>query len=102
MELIALLLLPFPTGFFVRQRIVAYLIFVGAFSYIFTFQTMTLTRAWAGGDFTAFDRDATTVPWSYGLVNLVFYAAGLGLVALGHRLGERRRNRNRDAVDITA
>jgi hypothetical protein len=36
------------------------------------------------------------------VVNLVFYAAGLGLVTLGHRLSERRRNRRAAAQPLAA
>jgi hypothetical protein len=56
----------------------------------FTFQTLALLRAWTGGQDVAFPKDPSTPPWSYGLVNLAIYAAGLGLIALGHRLAGRR------------
>jgi hypothetical protein len=93
MELIVMLLVPFPLGYLVRRRIVAYLAYVGLHSFVFTFQTMSLTRAWVGGDRSAFATDPQSLEWSYALVNLAIYAAGLGLVALGGRLGDRRRRR---------
>ncbi|GAB3846979.1 hypothetical protein GCM10027610_066020 [Dactylosporangium cerinum] len=100
MELIVMVLAPFPLGFFVRQRVVAYLAYVGLHSFVFTFQTTTLLKAWVGGDTSGFTKDPTAVDWPYAIVNLVIYGAGLGLVALGHRLGERRRNRTPAAVDL--
>jgi hypothetical protein len=93
MELILMLLVPFPLGYLIRRRLAAYLAYVGVHSFVFTFQTMTLTRAWVGGDTSAFARDPRSFEWSYALVNLAIYAAGLGLVALGGRLGDRRRRR---------
>jgi len=35
------------------------------------------------GSRSAFPKDPHTVPWSYGVVNLLIYAAGFGLVAVG-------------------
>jgi hypothetical protein len=100
MELLILLLVPLPLGYLIRQRITAYLAYVGVHSFTFTFQTLALTREWVGGDTAAFDKDPGAAPWSYGLVNLVIYAAGLGLIALGHRLADRRRSRQADAVNL--
>lgn len=91
MELILMVLLPFPLGYLMRERLAAYLAYVAAFCFVFTFQTLTLLRAWMGGDRSAFAADPNAVEWSYALVNLAFFGAGLGLVALGHRLGRRRR-----------
>jgi hypothetical protein len=100
MELIVMLLVPFPLGYLVRRRVVAYLAYVGVHSFVFTFQTAMLTRAWVDGDTSAFARDPRSLEWSYALVNLVIYAAGLGLVALGGRLGDRHRRRV--AADVAA
>ena len=102
MELAAMLLLAFPFGYFIRPRLAAYVAYVGAFSFIFTFQTLTLLRAWVGGDRSAFGADPNSFEWSYAVVNLVFYAGGLGLVTLGHRIGERRRNRRSPATPVSA
>ena len=100
MELIVMVLAPLPLGYFIRQRIVAYLVYVGLHSFVFTFQTMTLTKAWVGGDTSGFAKDPNSVDWPYALVNLVIYGVGLGLVALGHRLAERRRRRASAPVDL--
>jgi hypothetical protein len=101
MELIVMLLLALPLGYLVRPRVAAYLVYVGLHSFVFTFQTMTLTKAWVGGNYDAFTKDAEAPEWSYALVNLVIYAAGLGLVTLGAWLRERRLARRTDAVDLT-
>ncbi len=85
-----MVLLPLPLGYLVRNRTAAYLAYVGVHSFAFTFQTMTLTRAWVGGETRAFPKDPDTVPWSYALVNVAIYAAGLGLVTLGAWLRSRR------------
>lgn len=101
MELILLLVLPFPLGYLIRDRMAAYLAYVAVHSFAFTFQTMTLTKAWVGGDTSAFAKSPDTVEWAYGAVNLAFYAVGLGLVTLGHWLRRRRADRT-DAVDLAA
>jgi hypothetical protein len=53
---------------------------------VFTFQSVDLIIEWAGGSKAAFgpypNADKSEI-WSYGVVNLVIFAAGLGLVALG-------------------
>src|SRR5690242_2911216 len=92
MELILLLLVPFPVGFFVRQRLAAFVVYIAAHSFVFTFQTMTLLREWVGGSTAAFPAEVTDFDtFPYGVVNLLILAAGLGLVWLGHRLGSKRR-----------
>jgi hypothetical protein len=99
-ELIVLLLLSLPLGFLIKSRVAAYLAYVGVHSFVFTFQTLTLTRAWVGGDTAAFDQDPNAVPWPYAVVNLAIYGIGLGLVALGHRLAAGRRARRSAVVNL--
>jgi hypothetical protein len=91
MELVAMVLLPFPLGYFLAKRSTAFLAYVAAHSFIFTFQTMMLIRMWVGGDTSAFQQNPNSFEWSYALVNLAIYAVGLGLVELGHRVAARRR-----------
>jgi hypothetical protein len=91
MELILMVLLPFPIGYFLRNRLAAYVVYTAAHSFLFTFQTMTLLKAWVGGDRSAFADDPNALEWSYALINVLIYAAGLGLVWLGHRLARKRR-----------
>jgi hypothetical protein len=100
MELIVTVLLAFPLGLALRSRTAAYLAYIAVHSFVFTFQSLVLLRAWTGGDTSAFPAGADTVPWSYGLVNAVIYAAGLGLVALGHRVRSRRAARPEQAADL--
>jgi hypothetical protein len=102
MELIVTLLIAFPLGYLLRDRLVAVLGYIAVHSFVFSFQSMALTREWVGGDTSAFPKDPGTTPWAYGLINLVIYAAGVGLVILGGRLAARRRRRNADAVELTA
>jgi hypothetical protein len=91
MELILMVLLPFPVGYFLKSRLAAYVVYTAAHSFVFTVQTMTLLRAWVGGDRSAFAADPTSPEWPYAAVNLAIYAAGLGLLWLGHRVGAGRR-----------
>lgn len=100
MALVATLLLAFPLGFFIRPRLAAYVAYVAIHSFLFTFQTATLTRAWVGGSTEAFPKDPDAGGWPYGLVNLAIYALGLGLVTAGGTLAARRRSRAGDAVDF--
>jgi hypothetical protein len=101
MELIAMVLLPFPLGYFLAKRSTAFVAYIAAYSFIFTFQTMMLLRAWVGGDTSAFQKNPNSIEWSYGLLNLVFYAAGLGLVWLGHRVAARRRAKLQPADSLS-
>ena len=92
MELILMLLVPFPAGFFMRNRLAAFVTYIAAQSFVFTFQTLELLREWVRGSTEAFPAEVTGLDaLPYGLVNAVIFAAGLGLVWLGHRVGGRRR-----------
>ena len=96
MELIVMIVIAFPLGFFIKSRTAAYLAYIAVHGFVFTFQSVALITQWAGGDKSAFGpypkADKGEV-WSYGLVNLLIFAAGLGLVALGYYLANRRRNK---------
>ena len=100
MELIATLVVAFPLGFFIRQRLGAYLAYVALHSFLFTFQTATLTRAWVGGSTEAFTKDPNAAGWQYAIVNLAIYALGFGLITLGGLVAARRRTRVPGAVDL--
>jgi hypothetical protein len=102
-ELIVMILVPFPLGYLVRNRLVAFVAYIAVHAFVFPFQTLNLLLEWVGGSEEAFGRypDASTSSvLQYGAVNLVIYAAGLGLVYLGHRLGSRRRERRSGAVHL--
>jgi hypothetical protein len=101
MELLIMLLVPFPIGYFIRNRLAAYLAYVAVHSFVFTFQSTSLLKEWVGGDHSAFAKDPNASDWAYAVVNLAIYAAGLGLVALGQWVGSRRRRRAAlPAVDL--
>jgi hypothetical protein len=100
MELIIMLIAPFPIGYFIRNRVGAYLTYVALHSFVFTFQSTTLLKEWNGGDYSAFVKNPAAVDWSYGVVNLLIFAAGLGLVTLGSWLSARRRRAVLPAIDL--
>lgn len=93
MELLLMILIPLPLGLLVPTRMAAFVAYIAIHSFVFTFQTASLILEWVNGSTHAFgpypDFSNEDV-WGYGIVNLVIYAAGLGLVALGHRIRSRR------------
>jgi hypothetical protein len=100
MELIIMLVAPFPLGYLIRHRMAAYLAYVALHSFVFTFQSTTVLKEWTGGDYSAFAKNPVATDWAYGLVNIAVYAAGLGLVALGSWVGAQRRRAALPAVDL--
>ena len=89
---IVTLLLAFPLGFALRSRLAAGVVYAVAYLWAFTFQTLYLLLDSLGGaDAPAFE--AGEFPLSYGLVALAVLGVGLGLVQVGHRAGDRRRDR---------
>jgi hypothetical protein len=48
-ELIIMPLAPFPMGYFIRNRMAAYLAYVALHSFVFTFQSTTPLKEWTGG-----------------------------------------------------
>ncbi len=104
MNLILLIIAPFPLGFFLRNRTAAFIAYISAAQFIFTFQTAWLLLDWGGGDQAAFggpfpDHDLGQV-FGYAAVNAIIFVAGLGLLTLGARLGRSRRN-NVNRVELT-
>jgi predicted Na+-dependent transporter len=93
MELIVMILVPLPLGFFVRKRIPAFIAYIAIHAYVFTFQTANLLLEWANGSTAAFgsfpDFNNGDV-WAYGVINMIIYGVGLWLVEGGHRLRARR------------
>ncbi len=95
MELILMILipLPLPLGLLVRSRMAAFVAYIAIHSFVFTFQTANLLIEWINGSTHAFGpypEFSNEDVWGYGIVNLVIYAMGLGLVTLGHRIRSRR------------
>ena len=99
MVAIVTVLFAFPLGFFLRNRNSAYLVYVAIFGYSFTYQTLYLLRTWVGDRTQVFPGDPEELPISYLAVTAGIYLVGFGLVALGHLLGSKRRNRT-TAVDL--
>lgn len=99
MELIVMIVVAFPLGYFVRQRLVAILSYVAIHSFVFSFQNMQLTKEWVGGSTEAFPKNPKSTPWEYGVVNVAIYGAGLGVILLAHRFATKRRIRS-TAVDL--
>ena len=95
MELVLMVLLPFPLGFLVRPRLVAFVAYTAVHAFVFTVQTASLLLEWAGGSSSAFGgrfpEYQQSEVWGYAVVNVVIYAVGLGLVALGQRVASSRR-----------
>ncbi|HEY3631774.1 MAG TPA: hypothetical protein VGL21_12775 [Jatrophihabitantaceae bacterium] len=100
MELVVMIVVAFPLGYFVRDRLVAILSYVAIHSFVFSFQNMQLTREWVGGSTEAFPKNPKSTPWDYGVVNVAIYAVGLGLVVLGHWAAAKRQARNSAAVNL--
>lgn len=103
MELIIMLLAPFPLGLLVQSRVGAYLAYIALHAFAFTFQSLMLVIEWAGGStaaFGAYPEASSSDLLAYGAVNLVIYLLGLGLVALGQRVQSWRRSRRPGAVSL--
>ena len=87
----------FPLGFVFRNRLAANLTYAVAYLWAFTFQSVYLMLSMLDGDKNpAFTKD--DFPFSYGLVASAIFAAGFGLVEVGHRVGDRRRTRSAAAL----
>jgi len=93
---------PFPLGFALKSRAVAYIVYSALHVFLFTFQSLNLLFEWVDGSESAFgpypEADSGQV-WGYGAVNLAICLAGLGLVALGHWT-RGWRARRRSALDV--
>jgi hypothetical protein len=104
MNLVLLIIAPLPLGFFLRSRTAAFITYIAAAQFVFTFQTAGLLLDWGGGDEAAFggpfpDHDLGQF-LGYGAINAIIFVVGLGLVTLGARLGRNRRNKA-NRVELT-
>ncbi len=98
---IVTILSAFPLGYLVRSRLAANTAYAVAYLWAFVFQTLYLILDMLNaGDDPAFEPQ--TFPRSYGLVALSIFAAGFGLVALGHFVRDRRLARRTHPVGATA
>ena len=97
---IVTILSAFPLGYLVRSRLAANTAYAVAYLWAFVFQTLYLILDMLNaGDDPAFEPQ--TFPRSYGLVALTIFAAGFGLVALGHFVRDRRLARRTHPVGAT-
>ena len=85
------ILLAFPLGFFLRSHLAANTAYAIAYLWAFVYQGVYLLLDAMNGGRDAFD--PKEFPLSYGLVALAIFGVGFGLVALGHRVGSKRRTR---------
>jgi hypothetical protein len=96
-------LVAFPLGWFVRNRVAGFLAYGLLMAHLYTFQTANLVMEWVNGADAAFaqttSRSLLDVSWGYLAVTSFIYAIGLGLVALGQQL-RLRRDRRREAVQL--
>ena len=76
---IVTLLVAFPLGLVLRNRLTAFVAFLAAYLYAFTFQTGYLTRSWVQGDDSAFPRQAD-FGLGYLAVTTAILAVGCALV----------------------
>lgn len=97
---IVTVLFAFPLGWFLRNRLAAYVGYVAVYGYAFSFQNVYLLRDWIGDRSSAFPTDPDQLPFSYLLVTVLIYAAGFGLVTLGHWARDRRRVRQPVPVPV--
>ena len=95
-----------PLGFLIPNRLAAYLAYAIAFGQVFTFQTAVLVMEWTNGSTGAFSADQSHGlignSMSYFAVSTAIYAAGFGLVSLGHWLRNRRRSAVKTPSDMPA
>jgi len=84
-------LLAFPLGYFLTSYLAANTAYAIAYLWAFVFQGVYLLLDAMNGGRDAFDPEE--FPLSYGLVAAAIFAAGFGLVAVGRRVGTKRRAR---------
>ena len=94
------ILLAFPLGFFLRSHLAANTAYAIAYLWAFVFQGIylmldSINQGKTLNDDPAFVSDE--FPWQYGVVTLLIFAAGFGLVAFGRRVGRGRRERRQDS-----
>ena len=94
------ILLAFPLGFFLRSHLAANTAYAIAYLWAFVFQGIYLMLDSINNGKTLNDDPAFVAdefPWQYGVVTLLIFLVGFGLVALGHRVGRGRRERRQDS-----
>jgi hypothetical protein len=95
---IVTVLCAFPLGWFLRSHLAANTAYAIAYLWAFVFQTLYLITD-SLGDKTDPVFGPGEFPWQYGVVTLAIFAAGFGLVWLGH--WARARRTSKSAIDIS-
>jgi hypothetical protein len=85
------ILVAFPAGYYFSSRLAANTTYAIAYLWAFVFQTMYLTLDSFSGTSENPAYEPSEFPWAYGLVTLLIFGAGFGLVAAGHWAASRRR-----------
>jgi hypothetical protein len=101
MVAVVTVLLAFPLGYLVRSRLAATTAYAVAYLWAFVFQTLYLILD-VINDSTDAAFEPQRFPWAYGLVTGSIFAAGFGLVALGHLVRDRRTARRPAAAEVPA
>jgi hypothetical protein len=89
----------FPLGWCLRSHLAANTAYAIAYLWAFTFQTLYLSLDSVGGS-PAFETGE--FPWQYGVVTLLIFVVGFGLVWLGHWTRARRRTTKSVAASASA
>ena len=91
----------FPLGFFLRSHLAANTAYAIAYLWAFVFQGVYLMLDSINSGRTLNDEPAFVAdefPWQYGVVTLLIFVAGFGLVAFGHRVGRGHRARRQESA----
>jgi hypothetical protein len=90
------ILLAFPLGFFLSNRLAANTAYAIAYLWAFVYQTLyLLLDAIDESKNPAFE--PSEFPLAYGIVAISIFTVGFGLVQLGHRVGRGRRQRRQES-----
>jgi hypothetical protein len=81
------ILAAFPLGYFLKSHLAANTAYAIAYLWAFTFQAVYLLPMFLRDMGPAVEDE---FPWDYGLVTLVIFLVGFGLVALGRWVRGRR------------
>ena len=85
------ILLAFPLGYFVSSRLAANTTYAIAYLWAFVFQSVYLILDSLSGSSSNPAVTTDDFPWGYGIVTLLIFGAGFGLVAAGRWVRLRRR-----------
>jgi hypothetical protein len=95
----------FALGYFMKSRLAANTAYAVAYLWAFTFQTLYLMLDMLSDGRTLNDEPAFVpeeFPWQYGVVTLMIFLVGFGLVNLGHWVRARRQAKDRSSLTGTS